>query len=319
MRLMVVDSVKIGERMYTRWARALLVGLLVIGLAMPSSLVAAGASAAPLPVYKALAPYVYLAQEEKNPPASAELFIQHSSLKWSHSAPCPSDHQLAAQGQVNASSLGNGGYKHQKKSGWPGCNDSGAYYRSNERVRPHEIGARDGMYLDLDNNRRGVGGTTAPAYFEYEPKQFITFWMFYPYNNGPLVQNHEGDWERVSIRLDTNNRPAKIAYFGHGGHCVKLWSDAPKYNGHPIVFSARGTHASYPRVGEFPTKFTFSDHTSKGPAWQTWAAVYDARTRPWYRYGGAWGEVGESTHTTGPSGPGAKNPVPGDWSAPGCA
>jgi hypothetical protein len=297
--------------MRTRHTCTLLAGLLLTGLAAP-------AEAAPAPLYQQLAPYVYLASGEQNPPIDAEQFIQHSSLKWSHSAPCPSDHQLAAQGSVNATSLGNGGSKHQKKSGFPGCNDSGRVYASNERVRPHEIGARDGMYLDLDNNRRGVGSTKAPVYYEYEAKNFITFWMFYPYNNGPLVQNHEGDWERVAIKLDANNQPAKVAYFGHGGACTKSWTDAPKSSGHPIVFSAKGTHASYPREGDFPTQFGFSDHTAKGPVWQTWSAVNDARTRPWFRFGGAWGEVGESTHTTGPGGPGAKNAAP-DWSSPACA
>ncbi len=275
------------------------------------------AEAAPLPPYQALSPYVYLAPDEKNRPVDAEQFIQHSTLKWSHSAPCPSDHQLAAQGTVNAANLGTGSYRHQKKSGWPGCNDSGTYYRSNERVRPHEMNARDGMYLDLDNGRRGIGSTSAPVYYEYEPKTFITFWMFYPYNDGPLVQNHEGDWERVAIRLDANDQPTTVAYFGHGSYCVKAWTAAPKTNGHPTVFSARGTHAGYPREGDFPTALGFSDHTGKGAVWQTTTA-HNARTSPWYRYGGAWGEVGESTHTTGPSGPGAKTPAPADWAGPQC-
>ncbi|WP_181771227.1 hypothetical protein [Amycolatopsis pittospori] len=289
--------------------RALLAGLLLAGLPM------APATSASVPA--TLTPYVYLAPDEQNKPVDAEQFVQHSALKWSHSAPCPSDHQLAGQGAVSAAGLGGGSYQHQKKGGWPGCKDSGTYYRSNDRVRPHEIGARDGMYLDLDNGRRGVGSTSAPVYYEYEAKNFITYWMFYPYNNGPLVQNHEGDWERVAIRLDANDKPVTVAYFGHGGSCVKPWASAPKSGGHPIVFSARGTHASYPREGDFPTALGFSDHTGKGAVWQT-ATAYDARTRPWFRFGGAWGEVGESTHTTGPGGPGAKNPAP-DWAAPACA
>ncbi|MFD8492927.1 hypothetical protein [Amycolatopsis sp. NPDC059657] len=290
---------------------SVLTAVLTVGAALTPAAVAAD------PIQKRLAPLVYLATGEKNPPNSAESFIQYSALKWSHSAPCPSDHQIAAQGAVNAASLGNGTYKHQKKSGWPGCDDSGAFYASDDRVRPHEMNARDGMYLDLDNNRRGVGSTAAPVYFEYQAKDYITFWLFYPYNDGPLVQNHEGDWERIAIKLDANDAPVKVAYFGHGGSCTRSWADTPKSGTHPKVFSAKGTHASYPRVGSFPTALGFSDTTSQGPAWSA-TTLYDARTRPWYRYGGAWGEVGESTHTTGPSGPGAKNAT-GDWNAPACA
>lgn len=275
------------------------------------------AAAAPPPIYKLLAPFVYLADGEKNPPVYAELFLQHSSLKWSHTR-CRDD-GLAAEGRVNWGSLGKGSYRHQKKSGFPSCNHGGAYYASNQPVRPHEMGGRDGMFLDLNNARRGVGGTTAPVYFEYVPKHYITYWMFYPYNNGPTKQNHEGDWERITIRLNIYNRPARVAYFGHGGHCIRLWEDAPKYHGHPIVFSARGTHASYPRAGKFPTKFGFHDTTSAGPVWPTWPKAYNAKTRPWYGFGGAWGEVGEFKDTTGPSGPGVKNPLPSNWYGPACA
>ena len=36
-----------------------------------------------------------------------------------------------------------------------------------------------------------------------------------------------------------------------------------------------------------------------GKSWATWNALINVRTRPFYGFGGAWGEVGEISDTTG--------------------
>lgn len=40
-----------------------------------------------------------------------------------------------------------------------------------------------------------------------------------------------------------------------------------------------------------------------GARWDTWKVMANLKSRSWYAYGGAWGEVGVSTWTTGPLGP----------------
>jgi hypothetical protein len=266
--------------------------------------------------YLAYAPLIYLAQGETKMPTEVSAYLQHSSLGWSHRG-CP-DHQLAKLGAVSAAGLGNGSYKHQKTNTF--CVHTGSAYASNQDVRPNDTWYKEGMYLDLDDGQHGMGGVSAGISYDYARGDHITYWLFYAYNDGPLVQNHEGDWERISIRLDADDKPLTVAYFQHGGACVMSYASAPKSGTHPIGYSASGTHATYPTVGEFPTALGFKDHTSKGTEWATYTRpVQDVRTMPWYGFGGAWGEVGEAEFTTGPRGPSAyKSPTPASWTSPLC-
>lgn len=136
------------------------------------------------------------------------------------------------------------------------------------------------------------------------------------------MQNHQGDWERMSIRLNAANKPVTVAYFHHGKHCVRSYANAKKVGTHPVGYSALGTHATYPGPGRYPTEFAVlkDNATGGGEVWQTYQKkLNNVRSMPWYGYGGGWGEVGESTHTTGPNGPSAfKSPVPNNWSSPAC-
>jgi hypothetical protein len=81
------------------------------------------------------------------------------------------------------------------------------------------------------------------------------------------------------------------------------------------VFSATGSHASYPRKGNYT--FTVDVHgvptdvtdraDADGPRWETWQNLAKVQDQLWYGYGGGWGEVGNGTligdSSTGPLGP----------------
>ena len=67
---------------------------------------------------------------------------------------------------------------------------------------------------------------------------------------------------------------------------------------HPVVYMAWGTHASYPIPGRVGYDFTGS-----GYQWHARLLLKPLSTQPWRNFSGAWGEVGFSTHTTGPLGP----------------
>jgi hypothetical protein len=101
----------------------------------------------------------------------------------------------------------------------------------------------------------------------------IQYWIFYAYDRwqaetviGRLTQEHEGDWEHVSIGLDDGNKPLFVALSAHCGGQVVDWdriSAAPgRLEGdrvvptpgrvaadedvtHPIVAVAKGSHANY--------------------------------------------------------------------------
>jgi hypothetical protein len=287
---------------------------LVLATAAPSS------ATEETQLYLAYAPLIYLAQGETHYPTNTAAFLQHTALGWSHDSGCP-DHQLASLGTVNATSLGSGGYTHRADNAF--CSPGSTVYASNQNVRPYnfESGSPEGMYLDLDNSMRGMGSVRAELYYDYLKGDHITYWFFYAYNDGPSVQNHEGDWERISIKLSATNQPLTVAFFGHGGSCVLSYPSVHKTGTHPIGYSALGTHATYPTIGSHPTEVTgFYDHTSQGEAWATYIRpIYDVKTMPWYGYGGAWGEVGNFSDTTGPRGPSAfKSPTPASWTSPAC-
>jgi hypothetical protein len=279
---------------------------------------------------KRYAPLVYMAVNEANRPASASEFISNSRLRWSHDSN-QRDHGITGTGGVNEKKLGSGGYSHQTSNLF---GHNGDPIKSNADVRPkdgHGSGGNEGFFLDLDNSHRASrkSGTDAPVYFEAKDHHYITYWFFYAFNDGPTqgkadgVDDHEGDWERICVRLNPNNRATEVAYYQHEGPPKKLlWKQVPKSGSHPLVFSAKGSHASYASAGDKGIYKKIAgkrvriatDHASYGKQWHTRNHLVNAHDQDWYGYGGAWGEVGAATHTTGPQGPSRfKAPAPDDW------
>jgi hypothetical protein len=217
--------------------------------------------------------------------------------------------------------------------------------------RPPGLDLREGFYLDLrDDARRGAAGRVhvegpqklfdgAPAYYELDPEQDgrrrslrITYWFFYGLSQPPgppavtrfLV--HEGDWERISVLLalapkPDRYRPVSVRYYTHDGHRDVAWAAVKRVgtggsvpSTHPVVFSARGSHASFWRAGRYENvyraggrrRFAVYDDAiacPDCPQWRTWDSLVDVRAQPWYGFGGSWGAVGSIGGTTGPLGP----------------
>ncbi len=78
----------------------------------------------------------------------------------------------------------------------------------------------------------------------------VQYWFFYPYNHAPLpFFNHEGDWEHVTVELQANGDPRGVSFAQHRNNDpgeYRSWAAVRRVGEHPIVLSARGTHASYP-------------------------------------------------------------------------
>jgi hypothetical protein len=268
------------------------------------------------------APVVYLHPDDQDRPMSAHDFVAHSSLRWSHDGNCR-DQAVAPEGRVDERKLGGGAYREQTRSNkisLPPCHAEGRLIRSNEKARPREDGVAggEGFFLDLDDGARRGSGTAAPAYFVYEPHRFVSYFFLYGFNDsGRPPGNHEGDWEQISVRLDDHDRAIAMAYYAHGAPRELAWRQVPRVLGHPAVYSANGSHASYPSAGTFdralPAILSGKDHTARGgPVWRTQGLLLDARTQPWYGYGGGWGQVGAKELSTGPTGPRSKQ-APAGW------
>ncbi|KAK6199361.1 uncharacterized protein RJT21DRAFT_131100 [Scheffersomyces amazonensis] len=106
-----------------------------------------------------------------------------------------------------------------------------------------------------------------------------SYWFyFYSFNLGPFVMgsgpygNHVGDWEHSLVRF-YNGQPVIVWMSAHGGGGGFYYHNLEKYQlnpKHPIIFSARGTHANYPSVGQYPHDLPYgilSDFTDRGPLW----------------------------------------------------
>lgn len=258
---------------------------------------------------KRLAPMVWLAKGDDAGPMSAHTFIDYSELVWAHDTGCE-DHTVDSTPSERA--MGDGRYRERDAAGpvaWPPCEHHNGYFYSNENTRPMASGGppgEEGFFLDMKNSMHKGGGTGSPVYVQRYPRA-IMYWFLYGYNDGPASFNHEGDWERIAVRLTKKNKPFKVVFWRHGKPCYVRWKNVRKYKGHPVVFSASGTHASYARKGrhkvDVPYLPDFYDRTSKGKRWKTWRNLDRVRKQPWWGYGGGWGEVGETKHTTGPTGP----------------
>jgi hypothetical protein len=85
----------------------------------------------------------------------------------------------------------------------------------------------------------------------------VQYWFFYAYNEGPLFFDHDSDWEHITVDVDRNGVPRGVSFAQHGNNnpgVYRPWSAVRKVDGagdakngeHPLVLSARGTHASYP-------------------------------------------------------------------------
>jgi Vacuolar protein sorting-associated protein 62 len=105
----------------------------------------------------------------------------------------------------------------------------------------------------------------------------VQYWFFYPFNDGMVLFDHEGDWEHVTVETDAKGRPRALLLAQHGNNrpgVPRSWADVRKDGDHPIVWSARGTHASYSDARSSPwferVSGCITPIDCRGPIWRTW-------------------------------------------------
>jgi hypothetical protein len=124
---------------------------------------------------------------------------------------------------------------------------------------------------------------------------------------------HEGDWERISVRPDEDDRLAHIACYQHNGPPELV---RPRRRGErPVVYVAKGSHASYPNPSrELSVRklVKAAEVFGKDIEWQVEPQhLRDVRREKWFGFGGAWGRPGADSQQTGPIGPSRfKPPTP---------
>ncbi|HEX8199893.1 MAG TPA: Vps62-related protein [Isosphaeraceae bacterium] len=290
------------------------------GGSAPSSSVARAADSVPdaetsvsaAALVRHYAPIVYLHEDEPWGPANPDRFIAGSELKFSVNN--ARDHTFDET--PDPQKLGSGGYRYKG-------------VRSNECSRPrdgrceavrkaHRLDDNEGYYLDLKDSFRHLDKTrSGPVYWEFASRRYIKYWFFYRqsgdrFSTGDVIHVHEGDWEHVVVNLDDRNRARSVTFHEHNRSETIAWNKVEKPEGegdHFIVYSALGSHASYPHAGFHPCGGSLVkdavciDHAKKAVKWDTAADLRRATPQPWYDYGGAWGHNGLSEGLSGPIGP----------------
>ena len=210
--------------------------------------------------------------------------------------------------------------------------DPGAAYALN----PHTVPDVDRLNSQY---RTTVYGREEPDPI-YDPEtntyyKVLQYWFFYPYNN--FIDNHEGDWEMIQVRLLYNTRqPVDSTYTSHNGGETWPWDDTINDYGqvrkvekiettHPVVYVAEGSHANYFTSGDqhmisevstcfidktYPVKVivppSLIGYISNLPT-ESYDLSSISNDTGWVNWNGHWGEWetgGVSFGLAGPVGPG---------------
>ena len=77
----------------------------------------------------------------------------------------------------------------------------------------------------------------------------IQYWFLYLFNY--RLNEHESDWEQITLRLDESKDPVDAFYSEHNGGEVKSWAAIQKSGDHPFNYPALGSHANYFKPGRY--------------------------------------------------------------------
>jgi hypothetical protein len=124
---------------------------------------------------------------------------------------------------------------------------------------------------------------------------WLQYWLFYARQDQDrgIVRTgrHAGDWEMVQYRLDTRGRPAEAVYAQHSGAERCPWAAVERRGGHPSVYVARGSHASYLRDGVRDRMWPDPNDEANGHGLVLRPRLVrvTATSPPWMRWPGRWG------------------------------
>ncbi len=123
--------------------------------------------------------------------------------------------------------------------------------------------------------------------------RYLQYWLFYLFNNKAFLGFglHEGDWEMVQIKLNAEGAPETMAFaqHAHGQRCA--WRLVEKRGGRPIVYVARGSHASFPRPGRHDAPVIDDVADGRGRELSPTLEVLSDGSPAWVGWSGRWGST----------------------------
>jgi hypothetical protein len=149
---------------------------------------------------------------------------------------------------------------------------------------------------------------------EANGRVWLQYWLWYFYNDYQLsfaVGTHEGDWEMVQYRMDdAGGHPDIGVYAQHRYGEMRPWEEIERVGERPVVYVARGSHASYFEAGFHQTEawYDLADGKRRQPERPT-LEILGTDEPPWTRWPGRWGDTlprDKTFESNSPTGPGAK-------------
>lgn len=281
---------------------------------------------AALAVVRKYAPLVRLHRNERHLPGHPEAFAKTARLR--HSRPGRD------RGWNKESRAWRGGDEHgaaYHDPPWPQVVDQSDTMLGADtshdpvpstNVRPrdgsnrHGSGSARGLFLQrartLSDDHSGMRVTganevKAPVFVDtaYDRENHLVrvlYWFFYDLNHWHFMITHEGDWEHVSLIFTESSfrdgeAPGWLYLAQHNESEVMLFSQIGELRDetHCVIYVDKNGH---------PCRVGVEDRLSYQLTWRTWECdMVPVVDTPWYRFAGAWGEIGNIVHTTGPLGP----------------
>jgi hypothetical protein len=155
-----------------------------------------------------------------------------------------------------------------------------------------------------------------PARLPGRKRVLVEYWYHSAFSDAGFlgIGDHQGDWEGMAVLVELEatptgfkHEPIAAYYAAHEGgrwHCASQleWTD----DGHPVAYSALGSHATYARAGKNRRFLVMSDETAAGRKWDTWKRMRPLVREPYFGFRGAWGDIAWLPFMSGPKVPDAR-------------
>jgi hypothetical protein len=175
------------------------------------------------------------------------------------------------------------------------------------------------QYVALRMSRPDLNNIVYGHAVEANGRLWLQYWLWYFYNDYQLsfaLGTHEGDWEMLQFRIDDEaGHPDIAVYAQHRYGEVRPWDEVEKLGDRPVVYVARGSHASYFQAGFHQTEAWYDLADGKRRMKHRPKLVVLTTNDPaWTRWPGRWGDSlpRSGVESNSPTGPGAKK----QWTQP---